>query len=156
MLTCDLQSAIPAARFDNREPGALEDMYMDIDSAEPQMANPRGIERCVQTDLFLQDMVQEHGAVRLSRNEYRFLSVLVRSEGKTLTASDLMATVFGVERKRSSHYVRMYISLMRRRLERDPRNPRHIITEHRRGYRFVRRQWAARALLARHHLQRAL
>jgi two-component system KDP operon response regulator KdpE len=116
----------------------MDDLYVDVDCAESPIESPRGIERCIRTDSFLQEMVRDHGMVRLSKNEYRFLSVLVRSEGKTLTAGELMSNAFGSDHKRSSHYVRMYISLMRRRLEQDPRNPRHIITEHRRGYRFCR------------------
>lgn len=138
MLTYDLQSEGVAPRLQDRSPEALEDMYLDIECPDAPVESPRGIERCVQTDLFLQELVQHRPAIRLSRNEYRFLSALVRSEGKTVRAPDLMATAFGEEKKRSSHYVRMYISLMRRRLEEDPRNPRHIITEHKRGYRFER------------------
>jgi two-component system KDP operon response regulator KdpE len=138
MITCDVPSQDPVVRLADRAAGVMDDLYVDVDCADAPIESPRGIERCIRTDSFLQEIVHDRGVVRLSKNEYRFLSVLVRSEGKTLTASELMSSAFGSDHKRSSHYVRMYISLMRRRLERDPRSPQHIITEHKRGYRFCR------------------
>jgi DNA-binding response OmpR family regulator len=138
MTTCDVVSQESVARLTDRADGMMDDLYVDVDCAEAPIESPRGIERCIRTDSFLQEIVHDRGVVRLSKNEYRFLSVLVRSEGRTLTAGELMSNAFGSDHKRSSHYVRMYISLMRRRLEHDPRNPRHIITEHKRGYRFCR------------------
>ncbi|MGN6370766.1 MAG: winged helix-turn-helix domain-containing protein [Phycisphaerae bacterium] len=138
MTTCEVPSEVAGVRLADRAAGMMDDLYVDVDCAEAPIESPRGIERCIRTDSFLQEMVRDRGVVRLSKNEYRFLSVLVRSEGRTLTAGELMQSAFGSDHKRSSHYVRMYISLMRRRLERDPRNPQHIITEHRRGYRFCR------------------
>ncbi|HUO09288.1 MAG TPA: helix-turn-helix domain-containing protein [Phycisphaerae bacterium] len=137
METCGLNTAAAGANS-RLAPAALDDLFRDVEFDGELLDRPRGIERCLRTDAFLQNIVQVRGAIRLSRNEYRFLSVLVQNEGEIVTAEHLMQRVFGADAKRSSHYARMYISLMRRRLETDPRRPRHIITEHRRGYRFVR------------------
>jgi DNA-binding response OmpR family regulator len=136
-VTCDAQTEVAGANS-RLATATLDDLFRDVEFDGELVDRPRGIERCLRTDAFLQDIVQERGTIRLSRNEYRFLSVLVQNEGTVVTAEHLMQRVFGVDAKRSAHYTRMYISLMRRRLETDPRKPRHIITEHKRGYRFVR------------------
>ena len=116
--------------------GATTELTSREDEFDAPIPQQRGIQRCDRTDHFLQQLTHNRAPLRLSRNEYRFLSVLVQSEGKVLTPEDLMATAFGEHFKRCTNYVRMYISLMRKRLEPDPKNPIHIVTEYNRGYRF--------------------
>ena len=116
--------------------GAMTDLASHEDGIDAPFPPQNAIQRCTRTDDFLQHLSHNRGPLRLSRNEYRLLSVLVQSEGKILTPEDLMATAFGEHFKRCTNYVRMYISLMRKRLEPDPKNPIHIVTEYNRGYRF--------------------
>lgn len=74
-------------------------------------------------------------AVRLSRTEYRLLEVLAQHPGKTLTTHELLRGVFGAEARKTDHYLRMYIMLLRRRLETHVGRPRYILTDRNRGYR---------------------
>ena len=93
MITCDVPSQDPVLQAVGRcAAGVMDDLYVDVDCADAPIESPRGIERCIRTDSFLQEIVHDRGVVRLSKNEYRFLSVLVRSEGKTLTAGELMSS----------------------------------------------------------------
>jgi len=76
--------------------------------------------------------------VNITPTEYRLLSALTRSPGKMLTQSALMKEVWGPHFKDSTHYLRIYVGHLRRKLEDDPSQPRHLITETGVGYRFVK------------------
>ena len=67
--------------------------------------------------------------VRLTPIEYRLLSVLVKHAGKTLTHWQLLHAVWGSARADSSHYLRIYMGQLRRKLEADPARPHFLLTE---------------------------
>jgi len=77
-------------------------------------------------------------SVNITPTEYRLLSALTRSPGKMLTQSTLMKEVWGPHFKDSTHYLRIYVGHLRRKLEDDPSQPRHFMTETGVGYRFVK------------------
>jgi len=88
---------------------------------------------------FAQRIVTKAGqTVNVTPTEYRLLTALTRSPGKMLTQSALMKEVWGPQFKDSSHYLRIYVGHLRRKLENDPSQPRHFITETGVGYRFVK------------------
>lgn len=76
----------------------------------------------------------------LTPTEYKMLAVLVKNAGRAVAQRDLLEQVWGVEYKEDIYYPRVYISQLRRKIERDPANPVYIHTEHRIGYRFERQQ----------------
>jgi two-component system KDP operon response regulator KdpE len=75
--------------------------------------------------------------VKLRPTEYRLLYHLVRNAGWVVTHDQLLAKVWGYEYRDEPHYVRLYINYLRKKLEKDPANPRYILTERGVGYRFV-------------------
>jgi two-component system KDP operon response regulator KdpE len=75
--------------------------------------------------------------VHLTPIEYRLLSVLVKHAGKTLTHRQLLHAVWGSARADSSHYLRIYMGQLRRKLEADPARPHFLLTEAGVGYRLV-------------------
>jgi two-component system KDP operon response regulator KdpE len=75
--------------------------------------------------------------IKLRPTEYRLLYHLVSNAGYVMTHDMLLAKVWGHEYRDESHYVRLYINYLRRKLEPDPANPKYILTEHGVGYRFV-------------------
>jgi len=88
---------------------------------------------------FVQRTVTKEGqSVNITPTEYRLLTALTRSPGKMLTQSALMREVWGPHFKDSTHYLRIYVGHLRRKLENDPSQPRHFITETGVGYRFVK------------------
>jgi two-component system, OmpR family, KDP operon response regulator KdpE len=76
-------------------------------------------------------------AVQLTPNEFTLLSLLVRNEGKLLTQKTILEGVWGHAYAAESHYLHVYVSQLRRKLEPDPARPRYILTEPGVGYRLV-------------------
>ena len=74
--------------------------------------------------------------VHLTPTEWSVLDLLVRNRGKLVSRKQLLREIWGpVERKETS-YLRVYMAQLRRKLERDPAHPEHLITEAGMGYRF--------------------
>ncbi|MBC7469718.1 MAG: winged helix-turn-helix domain-containing protein, partial [Ramlibacter sp.] len=83
-------------------------------------------------------LVRRAGAeVHLTPIEYRLLSVLVANVGRVLTHRQLLREVWGPAQSAQNHYLRIYMAHLRQKLERDPAQPRHFLTETAVGYRLV-------------------
>ena len=76
-------------------------------------------------------------AVQLTPHEYALLTLLARNEGKLLTHQAILRDVWGRAYADESHYLHVYVSQLRRKLEPDPARPRYILTEPGAGYRLV-------------------
>jgi len=74
--------------------------------------------------------------IRLRPTEYRLLYQLVTNAGKLLTHEVLLSRVWGAEYRDEDQYVRLYITYLRQKIEKDPKNPRYILSERGLGYRF--------------------
>ena len=75
--------------------------------------------------------------VHLTPIEYRLLSVLMANAGRVLTHRQLLREVWGPSRVDQSHYLRIYMGHLRQKLEVDPTQPQHLLTETAVGYRLV-------------------
>jgi two-component system KDP operon response regulator KdpE len=75
--------------------------------------------------------------VQLTPHEYALLTLLARNEGKLLTHRAILKEVWGQAYSEESHYLHVYVSQLRRKLEPDPARPRYILTEPGAGYRLV-------------------
>lgn len=75
--------------------------------------------------------------VNLRPTEYRLLYHLVQNAGYVQTHQMLLTKVWGPEYRDDSHYLRLYITYLRQKIEPDPSTPRYILTERGVGYRFV-------------------
>ncbi|RJP46828.1 MAG: DNA-binding response regulator [Anaerolineaceae bacterium] len=75
--------------------------------------------------------------VKLRPTEYRLLYHLVQNTGWVVSHDQLLQKVWGYEYRDEPHYVRLYINYLRQKLEKDPANPKYILTERGVGYRFV-------------------
>jgi two-component system KDP operon response regulator KdpE len=78
--------------------------------------------------------------VHLTPTEWQIVEVLARNRGKLVPQQVLLQQVWGPEYERETHYLRIYMSQIRRKLEPDPSRPRYFITEPGMGYRFVEEQ----------------
>jgi two-component system KDP operon response regulator KdpE len=76
-------------------------------------------------------------SVQLTPHEYALLTLLARNEGKLLTHQVILRDVWGKAYADESHYLHVYVSQLRRKLEPDPARPRYILTEPGAGYRLV-------------------
>lgn len=76
-------------------------------------------------------------SVHLTPTEWRLLAELARNAGKVLTQRHLLVAVWGPGHVERPHYLRIYMSNLRQKLEADPAQPRHLLTETGVGYRFA-------------------
>jgi two-component system KDP operon response regulator KdpE len=74
--------------------------------------------------------------IRLTPTEWGLLDLLVRTPGRLVSQQDLLHQVWGPAYGRETHYLRVYVAALRKKLEHDPASPRHLITEPGMGYRF--------------------
>lgn len=98
-------------------------------------------EPVVETSSFTVDLakkeVTKNGAlVHLTPTEWGILEILVRNSGKLVTREQLLTEVWGPTYAKSSHYLRVYLAQLRRKLEDDPSHPTHLLTEAGMGHRF--------------------
>ncbi|MEY5099657.1 MAG: hypothetical protein RJA36_2376 [Pseudomonadota bacterium] len=83
-------------------------------------------------------LVQRDGnPVHLTPTEFKLLARLVRSAGRVVTHRQLLADVWGEEFSGHTHYLRLYMGQLRAKIERDPAEPRHLLTEVGVGYRLA-------------------
>jgi len=104
-------------------------------------AAPDTEEPLVETDSFTVDLaakkVLRNGSdVHLTPTEWGILEMLVRNPGKLIGREELLKEVWGPSYAKESHYLRVYLAQLRRKLEDDPARPRHLLTETGMGYRF--------------------
>ena len=89
----------------------------------------------VDVDLHKRHVVRDGQPVHLTPTEYKLLSVLLANMGRVVTAPQLLREVWGPSNGENGHYVRIYMGHLRQKLEDDPAQPRHLLTETAVGYR---------------------
>lgn len=87
-------------------------------------------------DLAAKKVTKNGVAVHLTPTEWGMLEMLVRNRGKLIGREELLKEVWGPAYAQESHYLRVYLAQLRRKLEDDPSRPRHLLTEAGMGYRF--------------------
>jgi two-component system KDP operon response regulator KdpE len=87
-------------------------------------------------DLGASTVTGPEGEIRLTPTEWHLLAALLRHPGKLVSQRQLLQEVWGPAYASESHYLRVYMAQLRRKLEPDPAHPRHLITEPGMGYRF--------------------
>jgi two-component system, OmpR family, KDP operon response regulator KdpE len=75
--------------------------------------------------------------VRLTPNEFALLRLFAVNGGRLLTHRRILREVWGLAYQAESHYLHVYVSQLRRKIERDPARPRFLLTEPGAGYRLV-------------------
>jgi two-component system KDP operon response regulator KdpE len=88
-------------------------------------------------DFNSREVIVEGERINLRPTEYRLLYHLVENAGWVVPHEMLLAKVWGYEYQEEVHYLRLYITYLRQKIEPDPSNPRYILTERGVGYRFV-------------------
>jgi two-component system KDP operon response regulator KdpE len=91
----------------------------------------------LRVDLEAHEVTLSGKPVQLTPHEYSLLTLLARNEGKLMTHQAILREVWGRAYADESHYLHVYVSQLRRKLEPDPARPRYILTEPGAGYRLV-------------------
>jgi len=87
-------------------------------------------------DFARRQVIVEGKRVDLSPTEYRLLYHLVNNAGWIMPYETLLAKVWGYEYREETHYLRIYVGYLRKKIEVDPADPQYILTERSVGYRF--------------------
>ncbi|RZJ00565.1 MAG: two-component system response regulator KdpE, partial [Haliea sp.] len=83
-------------------------------------------------------LVRRQGVeVHLTPIEYRLLTVLMANAGRVLTHRQLLREVWGPAHADQNHYLRIYMGHLRQKLEANPAQPQHLLTETAVGYRLL-------------------
>lgn len=83
-------------------------------------------------------LVQSRNQVlHLTPTEFKLLACLVRNAGRVVTHRQLLTDVWGAEFTEHTHYLRLYMGQLRAKIEVDPAEPRHLLTETGIGYRLA-------------------
>jgi two-component system KDP operon response regulator KdpE len=87
-------------------------------------------------DLAAKRATREGAEVRLTPTEWHLVEALVRHPGVLVGGTQLLSEVWGPGYEKETNYLRVYFAQIRRKLEADPSQPRHFVTEPGLGYRY--------------------
>ena len=88
-------------------------------------------------DLIQRRVTVDGREVKLTPTEYEIIKLLAQNAGRVLTHRQLLKAVWGNSYDEDTHYIRVYIGQLRRKIENDPARPKYIITESGVGYRLM-------------------
>ena len=91
----------------------------------------------VEVDLIARRVLRDGASVHLTPIEYRLLTHLIANAGKVLTHRQLLKAVWGPAHIEQNHYLRVYMGTLRQKLEAEPAQPKHLLTETAVGYRLM-------------------
>ena len=91
-------------------------------------------------DISARTVKKNYEQIKLTSTEYKLLVLMARNEGKVLTHHYLLKQVWGPAYERESQYLRVFMAQLRKKIEENPNQPKHIITEPGVGYRFIGQQ----------------
>jgi two-component system KDP operon response regulator KdpE len=75
--------------------------------------------------------------IKLTNTEFNLLALFFKNEGRVLTHQFILKEIWGLAYQKETHYLRVFIGAIRKKIEDDFHKPKHIITESGVGYRFV-------------------
>jgi len=91
----------------------------------------------IHVDLATYEVIRAGVPVHMTPTEFRLLTALIRGYGKVITHLQLLLEVWGPGYVDRPHYLRVYMTNLRQKLEDDPAQPKHLITELQVGYRLA-------------------
>ncbi|ONI83252.1 DNA-binding response regulator [Saccharothrix sp. ALI-22-I] len=123
------------------KPFGMDELLARLRAAVRRSAVVEGGDAVVETASFTVDLaakkVRRDGVeVHLTPTEWGLLEILARNRGRLVAQKQLLQEVWGPAYAKETHYLRVYLAQLRRKLEPEPAHPRHLVTEPGMGYRF--------------------
>jgi two-component system KDP operon response regulator KdpE len=121
------------------KPFSVEELLARLRAALRRVAPAEPLIRIgkLEIDLEQRSLRANGELVQLTPHEFGLLRLFVTNEGKLLTHRTILREVWGAAYQSESHYLHVYVSQLRRKIEPDPTRPRYLLTETGAGYRFV-------------------
>jgi two-component system KDP operon response regulator KdpE len=123
------------------KPFRTADLLNRIKTGVDKMNIPMGRDYILSPDLFIdlnaQIVKRNNAQVKLTNTEQKLISLFIQNEGKILTHHYLSTKLWGSLHENESQYLRVSVAQLRKKIEKDPNRPEHIITESGIGYRFI-------------------
>jgi two-component system KDP operon response regulator KdpE len=125
------------------KPFGVAELLARVRATVRRRAQPAGSEKPaiafgdIEVDLVARTLKKRGELVHLTPIEYRLLALLIANAGRVQTHRQILRDVWGPSHVESPHYVRVYMGHLREKLEDDPAQPKHLITETAVGYRLV-------------------
>lgn len=91
----------------------------------------------LEIDLVFQTVKLKGEVIKLTSTEYNLMSLFAQNIGKVLTHNYVLKEIWGPNAATETQYIRVYVAQLRKKIEEDPNNPSHLLTESGVGYRFV-------------------
>lgn len=91
----------------------------------------------LQIDLAARIVKKKNEIIKVTATEFNLLSLFARNEGRVLTHQYILKEIWGVGHQTETHYLRVFVGTLRKKIEDNPNHPHHIITESGVGYRFT-------------------
>ncbi|HVV77769.1 MAG TPA: response regulator [Mycobacteriales bacterium] len=127
------------------KPFGMDELLARLRAATRRAASAAPDEPVVATEHFTVELAAKRvtnpsgGEIRLTPTEWEIVEMLVRSDGKLVTSRQILTHVWGEGYLAETHYLRVYLAQIRRKLEPDSSRPRYFRTEPGMGYRFLSR-----------------
>ncbi|MFC5052715.1 response regulator [Saccharothrix xinjiangensis] len=123
------------------KPFGMDELLARLRAAVRRAAVAEGEEAVVETasftvDLAAKKVLRDGAEVHLTPTEWGLLEILARNRGRLVAQKQLLQEVWGPQYAKETHYLRVYLAQLRRKLEPEPAHPRHLVTEPGMGYRF--------------------
>ncbi|MFD7659984.1 response regulator [Actinosynnema sp. NPDC059797] len=123
------------------KPFGMDELLARLRAAVRRAAVAEGEDAVVETasftvDLAAKKVLRDGAEVHLTPTEWGLLEILARNRGRLVAQKQLLQEVWGPQYAKETHYLRVYLAQLRRKLEPEPAHPRHLVTEPGMGYRF--------------------
>ncbi len=123
------------------KPFGMDELLARLRAAVRRAAVVEGEDAVVETasftvDLAAKKVLRDGAEVHLTPTEWGLLEILARNRGRLVAQKQLLQEVWGPQYAKETHYLRVYLAQLRRKLEPEPAHPRHLVTEPGMGYRF--------------------
>ncbi|MGN6472452.1 MAG: response regulator [Mycobacteriales bacterium] len=125
------------------KPFGMDELLARLRAATRRATSGARDEPVVTTDHFTVELAAKRvtdpagGEIRLTPTEWEIVELLVRNDGRLVPSRQLLTQVWGESYQAETHYLRVYLAQIRRKLEPDSARPRYFRTEPGMGYRFV-------------------
>lgn len=90
----------------------------------------------LEIDMIARRLKKDNQLLKLTATEFNLMALFARNEGRVLTHHYILREIWGMGYLNETQYLRVFVASLRKKIEDQPNNPKHLITESRVGYRF--------------------